>query len=126
MKDQWVGNNVDLTILSNNVEKFLANSQFETKLEHARDKFRITASNFAFKITVRIYGRPNDFMVEFDPNKRSQGFSWSMIFGSLATLFGGGGVLLRDVKLQESVSTFEKLFWDFMDRQVAELKDSAK
>ena len=31
-----------------------------------------------------------------------------------------------DARVQEAVGIFEDLFWDYVDKQVAELKDSAR
>jgi hypothetical protein len=125
LKDKWVGSNVDLTALSKSVAEFFTDNKFETKLEGTKDDFKIVAANPLSKIKVNIYGKPNDFTVEFLPDKKSQGFSLSMIFGQIASLIGAGGLLLRDVKLQESQNILERLFWKHVDEQVAGLTSSA-
>lgn len=116
---------MDLTALSKSVAEFFTDNKFETRLEGARDDFKIVAVNALSKIRVDIYGRPNDFTVEFLPDKKSQGFSLSMIFGQIASLIGAGGLLLRDIKLQESQTILERLFWKHVDEQVADLSSSA-
>jgi hypothetical protein len=125
LKDKWVGSNVDLTALSKSVAEFFTDNKFETKLEGTKDDFKIVAANPLSKIKVNIYGKPNDFTVEFLPDKKSQGFSLSMILGQIASLIGAGGLLLRDVKLQESQNILERLFWKHVDEQVAGLTNSA-
>jgi hypothetical protein len=125
LKDKWVGSNVDLTALSKSIVEFFTDNKFETKLEGTKDDFKIVAANPLSKIKVNIYGKPNDFTVEFLPDKKSQGFSLSMILGQIASLIGAGGLLLRDVKLQESQNILERLFWKHVDEQVAGLTNSA-
>jgi hypothetical protein len=125
LKDQWFGSNVDLNLLSQRVEQFFKESPFETRMEQIQGKFKIEASGFQFKITVNIFGQPNDFAVEFIPSKKTKGFSRSMVVAYITTLFGGGGFLLRDLKLQEALDELEKAFWENVDKQVSELTNSA-
>jgi hypothetical protein len=125
LQDKWVGSNLDLTMLSKSVVGFFTDNKFETRLEGVKDDFKIVAINALCRIRVNIYGKPNDFTIEFVPNKKSKGFSLSMIFGQIAALIGAGGLLLRDVKLQESQNILEQLFWKFIDKQVADLTNSA-
>jgi hypothetical protein len=125
LKDKWVGSNIDLTTLSNRVVEFFTDNKFETKLQGTKDDFKIAATNPLYRIRVNIYGKPNDFTIEFQPNKKSKGFSLSMIIGQIASFIGGGGLLLRDVKIQESLSILERLFWKFVDEQIASLTTSA-
>jgi hypothetical protein len=125
LKDNWIGSNLDLTTLSKSVVGFFADNKFETRFEGAKDDFKIVAVNALYRIRVNIYGKPNDFTVEFAPDKKSKGFSLSMIFGQIASFIGGGGLLLRDVKLQESLNILERMFWEFVDKQVAGLTNSA-
>lgn len=118
---------MDLQLLSENLQRFLADSKFETKSEQTGSGFKIEAANAQFKVKVRILGVPNDFAVEFIPSKKTRGFSSiGMILGYLTLPFGGGNVVLMDAKAQEALSIFEDLFWDHVDEQVAELKDSAR
>ena len=126
LKDQWVGSNVDLNLLSQKVKQFFTEIQFETKLEQTHGKHRVEASNPQFKIATNIYGEPNDFTIEFIPNKKTRGFSLSMMLGFITSFFGGGILLLRDVKLQEALTAVEQIFWKHVDKQVAELTNSAK
>lgn len=126
LKDQWIGNNIDLNLLSQSVNQFFTENQFEPKLEQTHDRYRIKASNLEFKITVNIYGQPNDFTIEFIPNKKTRGFSLAMMVGYITSFLGGGTLLLRDARYQEAMNKVEQTFWEQVDRQVAELKNSAK
>ena len=130
MFDQWKGKNVDLTALSHKIEEFLAENEYETLSEERSQEFRINASTDKYptvllKILVRIVGRPDDFKLEFVPNRKTRGFSPSMIGAYIAAAFGGGTFLLRDVKIQELLNEFEQAFWKRVDELVAELSASA-
>lgn len=118
---------MNLQVLSENLQRFLDDNKFETKSEQIGSGFKIEAANAQFKVKVRILGRPNDFAVEFIPSKKTRGFSSiGMILGYITLPFGGGNLVLMDAKAQEAVSIFEDLFWDYVDEQVAELKDSGR
>jgi len=127
LKDRWVEGNVDLGLLSESVERFFVENKFDAKLERGSSGFRIEAVNPGFRVKVRIFGVPEDFAVEFVPSKKSRGFSSiGMMLAYVASAFGGGGLVLMDARLQEAVGAFEELFWDHVDRQVEELRGSAR
>lgn len=131
MKDQWVGNNIDLSKLSRRIEDFFKGSGMEVRMQETSKgyKFDVASTGPAMtrlRIGVRILGHPNDFSVEFMPGYKAGGvFSPAMVAGYIMSIFGGGVFLLRDVKLQESLDKLERSFWEHMDRQVAELTNSA-
>jgi len=132
VKDRWVGNNIDLNILSERIKKFFTDSQFQTKLDQTKNGYRIEAAtekilNAQLNLLVEITGQPNDFTVDFTAGKQRKGFlSPSMIIGYITTTLGGGNVLLSEVKLRETLEKLEKMFWTHVDTQVAELTNSAE
>lgn len=131
MKDQWVGNNIDLSKLSQRIEDFFKESDMEVRMEETSKGYKFDVASTGPAMTrlrfgVRIFGQPNDFTVEFVPGYKAGGvFSPAMVVGYIMSIFGGGVFLLRDVKLQESLDKLERLFWEHVDRQVAELANSA-
>jgi len=126
LKDQWCGSNVDLSLLNQRIEQFFKDNEFDVVREELGDGFRIRVSALELKAKIRVFGRPNDFTIEFIPSAKTRGFSLGMIVGYITSVFGGGSLVLRDLKLQEAFDRFENMFWEFVDRQVAELKDSAR
>lgn len=126
MKDHWIGSNVDLALLVQRAKQFFEENQFETELEQAPGRFKIQASNSIFRVTVNVYGRPEDFTVEFIPNKKTQGFSLSMLLAYVTMLFGGGGFLLKDIRQQEAASELEEMFWKDVDKHIAETSDATQ
>jgi hypothetical protein len=129
LKDQWLGSNVDLDLLSQRVKQFFDETQFETTLERMSNGYKIGAVtkktlNVQLRITVKVLGQPNDFSVEFMPKRKTRGFSPSMIIGYITSLFGGGIFLLSDAKLQEALDKLEQMFWNHVDKHVAELTNA--
>jgi len=125
VKDEWSDQNVDLRLFSEGVERFFVDNKFETKLERFGSGFKIEAVNVHFRVNVRVFGSPEFFKVEFVPGRKTSGFSLGMVLGYVGSVFGGGGLFLRDVRLQEAMSEFESLFWEYVDKQVVELRGSA-
>lgn len=116
---------MDLRLLSEGIEAFLIDNKFEAVLKQSGSDFRVEGSNALFRVKVKVLGDPDDFWVEFIPSKKTGGFSsLSMIFWYIASPFGGGGLVIHDAKVQEAVTALEELFWDYVDKRVAELRDS--
>jgi len=131
LRDKWRGNNVDLNRLTEGIKQFFTQGQFETTTEKSNDGYKIEAVsqkilNVQLKITVDIYGKPEDFTIEFTADKNRKGtLSPSKVLGYIAGVFGGGSLLLSDIKLREAVEKLETAFWEHVDRQVAELTNTA-
>lgn len=123
--DQFTGANVDLGLLTERLVRFFEGNEFETRLERTPTRFVIYASNMQFSVKVNVRGEPNDFKVEFIPNKKTQGFSLTMVLGYVTTIFGGGTFMLRDIKLQEAINRLEQVFWKEVDIDIADLSKPA-
>jgi hypothetical protein len=129
--DRWVGRNVDLDRLTQQIQKFFEDRNFDTKLKQKPEGVEIRASpkkglGAELNITVAISGHPNDFTVKFLPAKKTRGFfSPLSVVGYLTSFLGGGSLLLRDVKLQEALRKLEDAFWKHVDMQIDQLTNSA-
>jgi len=132
VRDQWLGNNIDLNLLSQAIKQFFTERQFETSLQKTQEGYKIEADtekilNTQLKIIVEIFGEPNDFSIEYTADKKRKGFfSPSMIMGYVTSVLGGGSFLLSEVKLRETLEKQEKIFWTHVDDQVAKLTNSAQ
>jgi hypothetical protein len=131
MKDRWLENNVNLNALSAAIQRFFAESGFESGLVETVNGYRIEALTkkisvgVQLKISVEIIGKPNDFTVDFTTDKKRKGIlSPLMVIGYVTTSFGGGSFLLRDAKLRDALDRLERLFWEYVDKQVDELTNS--
>jgi len=128
--DRWLENNVNLDLLSKEIKQFFPEEEFDSKLEPTKKGYKIEAvtkiPTFSLKIFVDIYGQPNNFTIEFTTNKTKKGIlTPSMIMGLVAAPFGGGTFLLSGLKTQEAVDNIEKMFWEHVDKQIAQLTNSA-
>jgi hypothetical protein len=126
MIDRWAGRDVDLGLLSEGVKRFFDERLFPSRVEErSKEEFWITAilrrvsgANPTGNVKVTVLGKPNDFEVEFLAGSRSRHVAR---LSGLATLLGGGALLLRDLKASEELERLENEFWLFIDKQVDSL-----
>ena len=128
MRDQWIGKNVDLALLSGCVENFFKVRGLKTVKEESAGKYEISvgprnARDTRGGIYIRIFGDPNNFVIEFHGSERVRS---SIRWGLMTTLFGGGPFLLRGLRLQEALEKIEREFWVYVEETIARLADSAK
>jgi len=127
MQRQWIGKNVKLPLLSEYIEEFLRARDFETSKKELKNEYRISGtlqnSHGSTGVTVRIYGNPNDFVLELVPMEVAR---LSKMFGSITTLLGGGTLFLRGLRSEEVFGKLEGEFWLFVEETVARLVGSAK
>jgi len=129
VKSQWVAENVDLSKLAERIRPFFSETDFETTLEKVQEGYTIQAvskiPNLKLRISVQIQGRPSDFTVEFSTGAKDGIFSPAMIVGYLTTMFGGGYLISREARKQETLEMLENDFWKHAQMQVTELVNSA-
>jgi len=129
MKSQWVGKNVDLSMLAESIRPFFHETDFVTRVERGKEGYRIQAvskiPNLKVNVNVELLGRPNDFKVDFSTGSKGGYFSLSMIIGYLTMMFGGGYLVSKGAKEQGTLEMIEKDFWRHTDMQVANLVGSA-
>jgi len=127
MIDRWVGRDVDLDLLSQRFELFFDEKKFPSKPEKGRkNEYLITVIlkhmrevNATGNVKVVVRGEPNDFEVEFVASFGSRNLAK---LSGLAALFGGGMLVLKDLKSSEELEKLENEFWLFADKQVDSLE----
>jgi len=124
MEDRWKGKNVNLSILTDSIRQFFVEKRHISSINKSNGQYRIVVHPKAFydieDISVNIDGQPNDFSVKFVTSSRSRSF---VIFGALATIFGGGFLTLKGLKSREALEKLEKEFWVYVDEKIWELTD---
>lgn len=129
MKNQWLGKNVDLSMLAERVKPFFSRTDFETTVEGIQEGYIIQAvskiPNLKFGISATIFGRPSDFTVEFCAGSGGGYFSPTTIAGYLTAMFGGGYLVSREAQKREALDKLENDFWRHVQVQVADLAGSA-
>lgn len=126
MQRQWTGKNVDLALLSECVEAFFKDRGFSTEKEESAGEYTILwapqrVRNIRDGMTARVFGRPDDFVVEIVASERTRG---SIRLGMLTRLFGGGYLAVRGLRAKEALEKLEKEFWVYVEEKVAQLAES--
>lgn len=126
MRRRWLGKNVDLALLSDLVEGFLSRRGFKTRKDTSAEGYTLLAAPLRVcdvreDVTVKVFGDSKDFEVEFLSSEKSR---LSVRTGYLTTLFGGGNLLLKGLKLYEALEKMEKEFWLYLEETVARLTAS--
>jgi len=128
MQRQWTGQNVNLALLSERVEDFFKDRGFSTEKDESAGEHTILwapprVRNIRDGMTVRIFGNPNDFVVEIIASERTRG---SIRLGLLTQLFGGGYLAVRGLRAKEALEKLEREFWVYVEEKVAHLAGSAE
>lgn len=128
MQRQWTGRNVDLALLSECVEAFFKDRGFLTEKEESAGEYKILWASPRVRIipdgmTARVFGKPDDFVVEIVASERTRG---SIRLGMLTRLFGGGYLAVRGLRAKEVLEKLENEFWVYVEEKVAHLAGSAE
>jgi len=123
MQRQWTERNVNLAMLSEFLENFFKDRGFTTKREESAGEYTILwapprVRNMRDAMTVRIFGNPNDFVVELIASERTGD---SVRLGLLTKLFGGGYLVLRGLRAKEVLEKIERDFWAYVEEKVTQL-----
>lgn len=126
MKDHWLGKNVDLSALSQQVKLFFTEKQFETTIEEEPNGYKIEAAtqkilNVQLKIDVEILGQPNDFTIYYRADGSKNRLLSSPVVKYFAWALGGGIIVLKEEKVREALEKFENTFWSYVDEKIAQL-----
>lgn len=128
MQERWVGKNVNLTLLSERIVNFFKDKGFKTAKDWSASEQKISAMpqhglGILGRVIVRILGNANDFLIEFSISEHSDS---AIKLGFITTMFGGGSLILRGLKSQETIKKLEKDFWIYTEETVTHLIDSTR
>lgn len=126
MKDRWIGQYIDLDLLGQSVRQFFEERHFVVRLDKLKDGLYVYGLQLdrderdeAGPVLIKILGHSDDFTVEFIPGESFRGLK---ILGPLFSLFGGGNLWLREMKLQQFFEELEEQFWIAVDEAIAYLR----
>jgi len=128
MQRQWIGKNVDLGSLSEAVEAFFKDRGFKTKAERSGDKYIVfwafpRARDVGRALRVIVYGSPDDLWIDFPGSENAHR---SILQGFALTLFGGGALILRGLRMKEALEKIEREFWVSIEDAVLRLVNSSR
>lgn len=129
MQRNWTKKNVDLALLTTRIGNFFKEKDFEAIKGEIPTGYQILAEDSPyFKIhgyvSVTIEGKPQDFAVKLDHCGNNEKRSWFSHY--LLRMFGGGYLLLQQLKSEEAWTKLEKQFWTHMENVVLQLTNSAE
>lgn len=127
MKNQWIGKNVNLELLANLIKGFFESKGFSAKIERSNNEFivlgLVSHNDKKRRVTVKIFGSPNDFFVELLETRDAR---FQSLFGPVVTLFGGGAIILKDLKSREFYEKVEDEILAFVEETIANLSGFSK
>jgi hypothetical protein len=117
---QWKGVNVDLNLLTRRVESFFKSKGLYAKGESCKGGFKVCVfqNPRSRDICVEILGDSKNFQVNFILNEK---FVSTSLLASVFSIFFGGGVLLKTLKLREFFEKLEREFWVYLNEAIEEL-----
>jgi len=125
LKSRWTGKKVDLNRLKEAVKDFFKGNGFETMYKEYSEFYVLQgikkSSKHIIRLKVTISGTPDDFTIEFQTGENRL----ALMFNTAFTFWGLGGFILNDFKKLEIYQALEKKFWNYIERRIAHLTDSA-
>ena len=126
MKTRWLEKDVKLSLLRPFIQSFFLNRGFKVRVEtKSENEFNVFAAarikQETVSVTVKVYGNPNDFIIEFvTPIKDSV-----RLFSPFLQLLGLGIWYSHQLRRKEMYDQLENEFWTFMDGVVEDLAGAA-
>lgn len=129
MQRSWTKKNVDLTLLTARIGDFFKEKDFEAIKGEIPTGYQILAEDSPYfriqgYVNVTIEGKPEDFTMKLDHSGKKGKHSWFSPF--LLGMFGGGHLLLQQLKSEEAWTKLEKQFWKHVENVVLQLTNSAE
>ncbi len=118
----WVEKNVNIDLLVQAVTGFFEKRNFKIVVESKEDEVRRLVAilkHSSRTVTVTVQGSSDKFSVE------GVFVSEKMPHETFPSMFGGGGLLLNELRWRESMIELEKEFGVFLEHTVIELTNSA-
>lgn len=121
MEKRWMNKGVDLASLTTKIGNFFKERDFEAIKGQTAKGYNIFAENSPqFKlngyINVTIEGKPNNFIVKLELCQKEKRLFLAPTL--LTTMFFGGYLLLKRLKLEEDWIRLEKEFWNYVDNTI--------
>jgi hypothetical protein len=117
----------NLEKLAKQIIRFFDVKKFEdiTAFQNENDYEIIAGNSRTYRLRsdlkVDIHKEKDGFTISLNPLKETKRFSFPM---TLATMFGGGYFLLKDLKSDEAWVKIEREFWNQVHSAVADTKDN--
>jgi hypothetical protein len=124
MRLQAIGKNIELPDFCDIVEQFFTKQNYRSSRHPTKNGYYVVGRPLSTKdkrpnVAVIVEGEPNEFSIEVlpvDPESVSPGTRiGAFLIGTIAGL-----EIRKEAEKQDQFIAFEKLFWDFVRKSIAE------
>jgi len=122
---RWINKNVDFEKLIETIRAFFEKRGLNIEEYHENNRWNLFVKlrHSSRTVEVKIEGSPQNFTIEGLFLDRNQPSCKSQIF---SPLFGGGLILLNEIRYRETLANLEKEFTNFLENAVINLTNSGK
>jgi hypothetical protein len=125
MEKQWKSLNINLLRLAQTIEERYSRRNLKVKETALRDGYSIRVALAKLRaqgvMSIIIRGAPDDFTIETRATEHED----SVIkVGLMTTIFGGGSLILGNIKSREELEKLEREFWGTIEETIRSLTSS--
>jgi len=125
MEKRWQNHGIDLQRLTQTVKDYYLRRTFKVMETVLEDGYSIDIILAGLPVsgimTITIRGTPGDFTIETRATEKEDKV---VKVGLMTSIFGGGSLVLRHVKVREQMEKMEREFWSTIEETIKSLTDS--
>jgi len=125
MEKQWKNLNVNLRQLAKTVEERYSRRNCKVEETALKGGYSIRVILAGLRtpgvMSIVIRGTPDDFMIETRGTEQEDD---AIKVGLMTTIFGGGSLILRNLKSREELEKLEREFWGTIEETIRSLTNS--
>lgn len=122
MKKQWKNHNINLQRLAEIIQNRYTKRDLKLKTTRLKNGYQIriviTQLRTPAIMDIIIKGKPNDFAIE---TKATEYEDEAVKLGLYTQIFGGGNLILGNIKAREAAEKLENEFWATIEEIIAQL-----
>ncbi len=127
MQKQWKNDNIDLKRLAEAVQNQYTRRNLTMKTTNLKNGYRIRIILKTIRnppvMDIHITGTPNDFTIE---TKAAEYEDEAVKIGLFTQIFGGGNLILGNIKAREEEQKLENEFWTKIEETIAALTKTSQ
>jgi len=122
MEKRWQDHGVNLQLLAQMVKNHFVQRNLKIEETVLEDGYSVSViipqlrASGVMRVIIR--GRPEDFMVE---TRATEEQDKAIKVGLMTSIFGGGSLVLRNIKVREQMEKMEREFWGTIEEMVRSL-----
>jgi len=122
MEKRWQDHNVNLQLLAQMVKNYFVQRNLKIEETVLEDGYSVSViipqlrASGVMRVIIR--GRPADFTVE---TRATEDQDKAIRVGLMTSIFGGGSLVLRNIKVREQMEKMEREFWGTIEEMVRSL-----